>query len=65
MAVNTTQASVLPRPEPSGRPDWHLQALLAGTRPRRSSSAGDVVLAYLRRQAHNIEGAMLRSQLSS
>jgi CHAD domain-containing protein len=28
------------------------QAVIAGTQPRRSSSAGEVVLAYLRRQAH-------------
>ena len=50
MAVNITDTRT--RPEPASRPAWHLQALLAGTQPRRSSSAGDVVLAYLRQQAH-------------
>jgi len=43
-----------PRPEPPGRPTWHLEALLAGTQPRRSSSAGEVVLAYLRQQARTM-----------
>ncbi len=53
-----------PRPEHSPRPErngqernhparaWHDRDLpIAGTRPRRSSPAGDVVLAYLRTQA--------------
>jgi len=52
MTVNTTQTltrpvigrGVAPRPEQ--------QAVIAGTRPRPSASAGDVVLAYLRAQAH-------------
>ena len=42
MTMNTTQV----RPE---RP-----AVIAGTRPPRSSSAGDVVVAYLRIQAHQL-----------
>jgi CHAD domain-containing protein len=45
MTVNTTQT--LTRPEPS--------AVIAGTRPPRESSAGDVVLAYLRIQAHALK----------
>jgi hypothetical protein len=52
MAVNITDLEA--RPEPSARPTWHLQALLVGTKPRRSSSAGEVVLAYLRQQAHTM-----------
>src|SRR6202046_2611261 len=44
MTVNPTQT--LTRPE---RP-----AMPAGTRPPRASSAGDVVLAYLRIQAHTL-----------
>jgi CHAD domain-containing protein len=52
MAVNITDTQA--RPEPSTRPARHLQALLAGTQPRRSSSAGDVVQAYLRQQAHTM-----------
>src|ERR1700722_11775161 len=44
MTVNTTQT--LTRPERPPMP--------AGTRPPRDSSAGDVVLAYLRIQAHTM-----------
>src|SRR3984957_20922317 len=50
MTVNTTQTLTRPeRPERPGRP-----ATPAGTRPPRDSCAGDVVLAYLRIQAHTL-----------
>src|SRR5271169_569993 len=45
MTMTTTQT--LTRPEPP--------AVIAGTRPPRDSSAGDVVLAYLRIQAHTLK----------
>jgi CHAD domain-containing protein len=45
MTVNTTQTLTRPGPAPQ-------TIVVAGTRPRPSSSAGDVVLAYLRQQAH-------------
>ncbi len=45
MTMTTTQT--LTRPEPP--------AVIAGTRPPRESSAGDVVLAYLRIQAHALK----------
>jgi CHAD domain-containing protein len=48
MTVNTTQTLIRPSPAPRPEP----QTVIAGTRPRPSSSAGDVVLAYLRLQAH-------------
>jgi CHAD domain-containing protein len=55
MPVNTTKTE--PRPERVD-PDraWQLQRGLpvAGTRPPRSAPAGDVVLAYLRLQAHEL-----------
>jgi CHAD domain-containing protein len=44
MTVNTTLTRTAPRPE--------RQTVIAGTRPRPSSSASDAVLAYLRTQAH-------------
>jgi CHAD domain-containing protein len=50
MAVNTTQT--LTRPAKSITPRPEHQNVIAGTRPRPSSSAGDMVLAYLRTQAH-------------
>jgi CHAD domain-containing protein len=55
MTVNTTQTLTRPtRPtRPAGtapRPEH--PAAIAGTQPSRSASAGDVVLAYLRIQAH-------------
>ena len=46
MTVNTT-TQTLTRPERPERP-----AVIAGTQPPRASSAGDVVLAYLRIHAH-------------
>jgi CHAD domain-containing protein len=57
-AVSTTQALTRPeRPDlNAGTPpdliDGTRPAVIAGTRPPRSSSAADVVLAYLRIQAH-------------
>ena len=41
------------RPEQGPERAWHdhRDLAIAGTQPRRSSSAGDVVLAYLRLQA--------------
>jgi CHAD domain-containing protein len=61
MTANTTQT--LTRPEPkterkTERPAEHPAArppVIAGTRPSRGSSAGDVVLAYLRTQAHALK----------
>ena len=48
VTVNTTQTltrgATVPRPE-------H-QTVIAGTRPRPSASAGEVIRAYLRVQAH-------------
>jgi CHAD domain-containing protein len=56
MTVNTTQA--LTRPGPNGhtasRPEQ--QTVAAGTRPRPSSSAGEVVVAYLRAQQQALTG---------
>jgi CHAD domain-containing protein len=61
MTANTTQT--LPRPErkterqterTTGRPAER-PPVIAGTRPSRDSSAGDVVLAYLRLQAHTLK----------
>jgi CHAD domain-containing protein len=60
MAVNITETEALNNASNAGRsavlfgpkvtvPD---QVPVAGTQPRRSSSAGDVVLAYLRKQAY-------------
>jgi CHAD domain-containing protein len=64
MAVNIAESvtrnarQTMPRPErsspvppPPHDPALRQQALLAGTQPRRSAPAGDVVLAYLRIQA--------------
>jgi CHAD domain-containing protein len=50
MTVNSTKT--VTRPEPP----WHRQRDLpiAGTRPSRSATAGDVVLAYLRQQAQEL-----------
>jgi CHAD domain-containing protein len=54
MTANTTQT--MTRPErPATRP-----AAIAGTRPARDSSAGDVVLAYLRIQAHELRSLETR-----
>jgi CHAD domain-containing protein len=63
MTTNTTQTHTRPaaaratvgrvraaRPAGPGQ----AQAVIAGTQPRRASSAGDVVLAYLRTQAHTL-----------
>ncbi len=63
MTVNITQtqtkqrptagngtAAPRPRPESSDRPVQQAPAVIAGTRPRRSAPAGEVVLAYLRIQ---------------
>jgi CHAD domain-containing protein len=62
MATNTTETKARPtardgaaatlrsRPELSARPAQQTPTVVAGTQPRRSSSAGDVVLAYLRLQ---------------
>jgi len=44
-------ANTLTRPERETDP----KTVIAGTRPRRDSSAGDVVLAYLRLQAHALK----------
>ena len=44
-------ANTLTRPERNTEP----KTVIAGTRPPRASSAGDVVLAYLRRQAHALK----------
>jgi CHAD domain-containing protein len=62
MTANTTHTLTRPerpapdRPAPGrpapGRPAPDRPAVIAGTRPPRESSAGDVVLAYLRLQAH-------------
>jgi CHAD domain-containing protein len=49
MTANTTQT--LTRPERKTEP----KAIIAGTRPPRDSAAGDVVLAYLRLQAHALK----------
>ena len=53
MTANTTQT--LTRPERKTEPKAKGQAIIAGTRPPRDSSAGDVVLAYLRLQAHALK----------
>jgi len=54
MTANTTHTPIRPvthqDADVAGPP--RRQAVIAGTRPRRSSTAGDVVLAYLRIQAH-------------
>ena len=57
MVVNMTETharrdtrKVAPRPEQTS-PDQPAQGIIAGTRPRRSASAGEAVLAYLRLQA--------------
>jgi CHAD domain-containing protein len=49
MTVNTTQT--LTQPAMNGSPRPEQQNVIAGTRPRPSSSAGEVVMAYLRTQA--------------
>ena len=53
MAANTTDTQTRsngrPAVLPGGRP-----AVLAGTQPRRSATAGEAVLAYLRFQAHTL-----------
>jgi len=51
MPVNTTQTLTRPAPQRGAVPRPEHQAVIAGTRPRRSSCAGEVVLAYLRTQA--------------
>jgi CHAD domain-containing protein len=48
MALNTTQTLTRPNGGPAPRPE----TVIAGTRPRPSSSAADMVLAYLRTQVH-------------
>ncbi len=50
MSVNSTKT--LTRPEPPWRHQRDLP--INGTRPPRSAAAGDVVLAYLRLQAHEL-----------
>ncbi len=50
MAVNTTQTLTRPARGTAPRPEH--QNVIAGTRPRPSSAAGDMVLAYLRTQVH-------------
>jgi CHAD domain-containing protein len=50
MTVNTTEFRSIPNTT-----DSQHQAVIAGTRPRRSASAGDVVLSYLRIQAHALK----------
>src|SRR5271166_3376151 len=50
-ARNGAAATLRPRPEASVWPAQKAPAVIAGTQPRRSASAGDVVLAYLRLQA--------------
>jgi CHAD domain-containing protein len=49
MTANTTQT--LTQPATNGTPRPEQQNVIAGTRPRPSSSAGEVVMAYLRTQA--------------
>jgi CHAD domain-containing protein len=51
MTVNTTQTLTRPAPQRGAVPRPEHQTVIAGTRPRRSSSAGEAVLAYLRAQA--------------
>src|ERR1700678_1077451 len=48
MTVNTTQT--LTQPAMNGTPRPEQQNVIAGTRPRPSSSAGEAVMAYLRTQ---------------
>src|ERR1700719_4360014 len=54
---DTRKPSSRPEPHPQTPPalsthaTWRQQALLAGTQPRRSASAAEVVRAYLRIQA--------------
>ena len=50
--VNTTQTLTRPTRPGGTVPRPEHPAVIAGTRPPRDSSAGDVVLAYLRLQAH-------------
>ena|SRR5271165_821457 len=50
-ARNGAAATLRPRPEASVWPAQQAPAVIAGTEPQRSASAGDVVLAYLRLQA--------------
>jgi CHAD domain-containing protein len=52
MTVNTTQTLTRPTRPGGTAPRPERPAVIAGTRPPRSASAGDVVLAYLRIQAH-------------
>jgi CHAD domain-containing protein len=51
MTMNTTQTLTRPFTDRGLAPRPEQQTVIAGTRPRRSSSAGEVVLAYLRTQA--------------
>jgi len=50
--VNTTQTLTRPTRRGAAAPRPERPAVIAGTRPSRSSSAADVVLAYLRVHAH-------------
>jgi CHAD domain-containing protein len=50
MTANTTEFRPIPHTTDSQR-----QPVIAGTRPRRSASAGDVVLSYLRIQAQALK----------
>jgi CHAD domain-containing protein len=52
MTVNATQTLTPPATNRGTASPPEQQSVLVGTRPRPSSSAGDVVLAYLRTQAH-------------
>jgi len=52
MTVNPTQTPT--RPDLGPRPEQ--QTAIAGTRPRRSASAGEVAPAYLRTQAAALAG---------
>src|ERR1035438_1579538 len=52
MALNVTETQArLPAPHPEPSPGPRPEVPIAGTRPRRSASAGEMVLAYLRLQA--------------
>src|SRR5579859_3546902 len=55
MTANTTLTRPERKTEPKTERKTGPTAVIAGARPRRDSSAGDVVLAYLRLQAHALK----------
>ena len=68
VTVNTTQTLTRPAPQRGAVPRPEHQTVIAGPRPRPSASAGEVIWAYLRVQAHaltSLESAVRADETDS